>query len=278
MTKSPKSPHSPTAQLRWQQDMGADEAVGDTPTGLYNFKSKSAKTKPAATIAPLPRAQDARTEPPKDASPIEAAMLDSAQLLRDVKNLDDLRKAIEAFDGLLPLKKTAAHMVVADGNPKAEIMLIGEAPGAEEDRLGKPFVGAAGQLLDKMLAAIGLDRKTNVYISNILFWRPPGNRTPTPVEMELCLPFVKKHIELIGPKILVCLGGTAMKAMFHPKDGIMKLRGSWMDFRYNEDAKPIPTLVTYHPAFLLRTPAHKKDSWADLQDLQKKIEELGVRV
>lgn len=266
--------------------MGVEDEAAETPIGLYRFKSKSPiATKPVnnsgpaiAFAEPISAPKDMGVAAKKslfEAAPTMSGNYDGESLAKSANNLDELRAAIEKFDAIA-FKNTAAHTVIADGNPKAGIMFIGEAPGAEEDRQGLPFVGQAGQLLDKMLAAIQLDRRNNAYISNILFWRPPGNRTPSPEEMAACMPFVRRHIELINPKILVCLGGTAMKAMFEVKDGIMKMRGSWMDFTPSPNHAPIPTLLTYHPAFLLRTPAYKKDSWADLQDLQKRAKELGI--
>ncbi len=230
---------------------------------MYNFASINPRK-----AAPAPEA----TRPTTSPAVIAQVPDQPATLFADPKkaqSLDELRLMIESFDGC-DLKKTAQRAVFADGNPEAKVMLIGEAPGAEEDRIGKPFVGAAGQLLDRMLAAISLDRNS-AYISNVVFWRPPGNRTPSPVEIESCMPFVRRHIALARPQFLVCLGGVAMKAMFNPDLGIMKMRGQWLDFSADEDLAPIPTLLTYHPSFLLRTPAAKREAWADLQELQKKL-------
>lgn len=288
MTRNQNSPLPDMAALQWLVAMGADEVVGDTPIGFYNFKQKT------ASIAAIPVAAkslpDSIVNENRDydmAAPVQLRVatpsaplfaahggLDAAALAGAAMDLAQLRAAIDGFQGLA-IKSSAAQTVFSDGNPSAKIMLIGEAPGAEEDRIGKPFVGPAGQLLDKMLSAIQLDR-SRVYISNILFWRPPANRTPSPEEMAMCMPFVRRHIALVRPQLLVCLGGVAMKAMFDVKDGIMKLRGTWMDFAAAPDIPPIPTLLTYHPAFLLRTPAFKKDAWADLQDLQKRAKTLGI--
>jgi len=190
--------------------------------------------------------------------------------LEDIASLDELALFIKKSD-ICKLAEQSVNMIFSDGNPKAKIMLIGEAPGAEEDRLGKPFVGAAGQLLDKMLAAIKLDRKS-VYITNVIPWRPPKNRTPSTEEVLQCLPFIQRHIEIIEPKIIVLLGGTAAKAILATLLGIMKLRGKWHEYKSLKMKKSIPTLATFHPAFLLRSPSYKKQSWNDLQMLQKKIQ------
>ena len=189
--------------------------------------------------------------------------------IQDINTLDALEQFIVNFDKCA-LKQYATQAVFADGNPSAKIMLIGEAPGADEDRLGRPFVGRAGQLLDKMLTAIKLDRKS-VYITNIIPWRPPNNRAPNTEEILQCLPFIQKHIEIIHPSILILLGGTAAKTILTTTHGITKLRGQWHEYNNLNIKKPISTIAMYHPAFLLRSPGHKKEAWKDLQEIQKKI-------
>ena len=189
--------------------------------------------------------------------------------IQNIESLNQLERFIKTSDNC-PLKNQALNTVFADGNPSSKIMLIGEAPGAEEDKLGKPFVGAAGQLLNKMLAAINLDRNS-VYITNIVPWRPPSNRAPNTEEILQCLPFIQKHIEIIQPSILVLLGGTATKAILATTLGITKLRGKWHEYNSLNIKEPIPTMAMYHPAFLLRSPGHKKEAWEDLQKIQKKI-------
>jgi uracil-DNA glycosylase len=184
--------------------------------------------------------------------------------------LAELEAAVSSFEGCA-LRKTATHTVFADGTPHAPVMVIGEAPGGDEDRLGKPFVGRSGQLLDRMLAAIGLDRQTNVYITNILFWRPPGNRKPTEAEIALCLPFVWRHIALGMPRVVLLSGGTATSAILGRAEGITKLRGKWFDLAVPGVDSPVPALTTYHPSFLLRTPSRKSESWRDFLELQSKI-------
>ena len=175
-----------------------------------------------------------------------------------------------------PLASGAQHTVFADGVAGAPVMVVGEAPGADEDRLGKPFVGVSGQLMDRMFDAIGMSRERDLYITNILFWRPPGNRTPTLAEQAICLAFTRRHIELARPKVLVLAGGTAAKAVLDTTEGIMRMRGKWTSVRL-DDGSEVPTLPTFHPAYLLRTPASKRQSWLDLLALDKKLKELGVR-
>ena len=189
--------------------------------------------------------------------------------IEDISNIKDFEYFINSYNHC-NLKHYAKKTVIGDGNTKADIMLIGEAPGAEEDKIGKPFVGAAGQLLDKMLTAIKLNRN-NVYITNVIFWRPPNNRTPSNEEILQCLPFVQRHIELINPKFILLLGSTAAKAILSTPLSITKLRGSWHDYKSLNLDRTIKCLATYHPAFLLRSPNYKKQSWEDLQIFQQKI-------
>lgn len=177
--------------------------------------------------------------------------------------LEKLKEDIAAFEGC-PLKKTAINLVFADGNPKADIMLIGEAPGADEDRQGKPFVGMSGQLLTKAFKAAGFAREKDLYITNTVFWRPPGNRQPTPQEIQACLPFTQRHIALVNPKLIILVGGTAVKALLNKNDGITKLRGNWFEYASPYQKHPIKMTAIYHPAYLLRSPGRKKDVWFDL--------------
>ena len=189
--------------------------------------------------------------------------------LKAVESLDDLKDYMSKFKGC-ELYKSATNMVFSDGNKSSQVMLIGEAPGHDEDIQGKPFVGRSGKLLNKMLEAIGLSRET-VYIANIVPWRPPNNRRPTEEEINICLPFIRKHIELISPKVLMLLGSTATYALLRNKEGITKIRGKWVDMEFGK--LKVPTLPSFHPAFLLRQPAQKKYSWEDLKMLKKKIDE-----
>jgi DNA polymerase len=183
--------------------------------------------------------------------------------------LDELREKWGAFDGCA-LKNAATQLVFADGAPEARLMIVGEGPGADEDRIGKPFVGKAGQLLDKMLAAIGLDR-TTVYIANVVPWRPPGNRTPTPQETQICLPFIQRQIELVDPDVLVTLGNPSTQTLLGTREGIMKTRGRWVD--YDTGTRTIRAIATFHPAYLLRSPSYKRLAWQDLRAIAKALEQ-----
>jgi uracil-DNA glycosylase family 4 len=255
--------------LDWYRAAGVDLAVGEEPVDRFAQKppaaaapARPATIAPSAPAAPIPFAQA-----PMGADPAEArALAGSAQ------SLEQLRTMLESYDGC-GLKFRATQLVFADGNPDAEIMLIGEAPGAEEDRLGKPFVGRSGQLLDRMLAAIGLDR-SKVYIANSVPWRPPGNRAPSPEEMELCLPFLHRQVELVAPKLVVTLGGSAMQTVFKTTAGIIKMRGKWQEVSIGNHATDgMPTL---HPAYLLRNPAAKQQAWRDMLSLKMKMDGLGL--
>jgi DNA polymerase len=186
-------------------------------------------------------------------------------------SLAELEVALARFDGC-GLKETALNLCFADGNPESRLMLIGEAPGAEEDRQGKPFVGASGKLLDKMLATIGLDR-TTVYITNVIYWRPPGNRTPTQAEIAACQPFLERQIALLKPDLMVFVGGIAARALLGVKEGVTKLRGR--RFQYTAPDGPIPATVMFHPAYLLRQPAHKRLAWRDLLAIRHQLDEIG---
>jgi uracil-DNA glycosylase len=258
--------------LRWYADMGVDIAVDGVPHDRFAESRAGvclrAETRSLSAARPETIEAGRRGMLHPAAVPAEAiaAARDAAQ------NLGDLREELSRFDGC-GLKATATRLVFGDGNPSAEIMFIGEAPGADEDREGVPFVGRAGQLLDKMLAAIGLDRG-KVYIANVVPWRPPGNRTPTPLETAACLPFTRRQIELVNPKILVCLGAASAQTLLGGKEGIMRMRGRW--FAYSAGNTEIQALAMLHPAFLLRQPAHKKVAWQDLRTLAKEINSLQL--
>ena len=197
----------------------------------------------------------------------DAAAMEARQAAKSARSLEELRAILENFNGCA-LKATATQLVFADGNPRARLMLVGEAPGRDEDIEGLPFVGRSGKLLDRMLAAIGFDR-TSVYIANIVPWRPPGNRTPTPQESQICLPFILRQIELADPDILVCLGGPSAQTLLNIKDGITKTRGRW--FSFDTGTREIRALPTFHPAFLLRSPLQKRFAWRDFLAIKKAL-------
>jgi DNA polymerase len=206
--------------------------------------------------------------------PKAAAAASARELANAATSLEELVEALAAFDGCA-LKKTATNLVFGDGNPNARIMFVGEAPGADEDRAGKPFVGVSGQLLDKMVGWIGLDR-TKFYITNILYWRPPGNRTPTSDEVAACQPFIARHIELVAPAVLVTVGGPSTEALLHRGEGISRSHGRWYDYQTPGLPAPIPAMPIFHPAFLLRAAAQKRAAWRDLLKLEQKLAELGI--
>lgn len=295
----PATPEQLAALLRWYGEMGVDAVVDETPHDRF----AAPPPPPAVSVTPptVPRAPDvarvaaapeprpakgapapegrgrpplpgftpAATPRPLDAAALstDAAVLSARDAAARAGSLDELRVALERFEGC-GLKNTASRLVFADGDPAAAIMLVGEAPGGEEDRSGVPFVGKAGQLLDRMLAAIGLDR-AQVYVANVVPWRPPGNRTPTPQEVAVCLPFITRQIALAAPAILVPLGGSATQALLGTKEGMLRARGKWLD--YAGEGRTIPALPMLHPAYLLRQPAHKKLAWRDLLALRRAL-------
>lgn len=299
-----QDPLNPAGALLWQLEIGADLPLQDTlvranrpadhiPTLPDHFPPVSSSISTAAPISPAPLSSGgaspftlmgggAEESGAFAGMALPQARAEAAARAMAAQTLDELRDTIAAFDGI-QLKRHATNMVFADGNPGARVMVVGEAPGADEDIQGLPFVGAAGQLLDKMLLAIGLDRRSTdiqkaVYISNILNWRPPGNRTPTPAEIEISLPFIERHIALVRPKILIFSGGVAAKALLGTVDGITRLRGKWVDYRPLtagiSDLPPIAAMPMYHPSFLLRTPAKKREAWEDLQKIGVKLKEI----
>ena len=275
-------PDDPTtndlAALRWLIEAGADEAVGENPVDRY-AASRAAKAVPPTPTEPSPATLAPEQKPPRPApAPLASAKARHAnarELAAGAGSLEELRRTVEDFDGCA-LKLTATNSVFADGDPASDVMFIGEAPGAEEDRQGLPFVGLSGQLLDRMIACIGLARggtgSAGAYITNMLFWRPPGNRNPSPDEIAACLPFVARHIELAAPKLLVFVGGTAAKTMLATTTGIMRLRGRWFEYE-TPDGTKIPATPIFHPAYLLRSPAQKREAWRDLLAIKAKLDE-----
>ena len=259
------------ALLRWYDAMGVDAVVGDRPIDLTRVPAPTRPSGPKrAAPAAKAKAGDAARRP-SAAVPLgtRAALEDARKLADAATGLDGLKAALEGFEGCA-LKHTATNLVFADGDPAADVMIIGEAPGAHEDREGLPFVGPAGQLLDRMLAAIGRDRRS-VYITNILPWRPPGNRQPNSNEIAVCLPFAERHIVLKAPRLLVFAGGTSAKAMLSTTEGITRLRGRWFDYAPPGRDASIPAMPIYHPAFLLRQPAQKREAWRDLIQISRRL-------
>ncbi|WP_374330338.1 uracil-DNA glycosylase family protein [Aestuariivirga sp.] len=250
------TPHAAAEALRWLAEMGADEIIGESPVN----RLAAPAAKPVATPAAAPAA-----------APVAVTLGAPAAQCR---SLAEIAAALEGFDAC-PLKKTATRLCYADGNPEARVMLVGEAPGRDEDIQGKPFVGRSGQLLDRMLAAVGLsraaqDRDSAVFITNTIFWRPPGNRTPTEAETQMCLPFLLRTIELQKPDVIVCLGATPAHRLTGRSDGILKLRGRWVTATVS--GRNIPLLPTLHPAYLLRQPAQKRLAWRDMLSLRQMLD------
>jgi DNA polymerase len=273
------------ALLRFYLDAGADAAIEEAPIsrfGLAGVRLETAAPKASAPMRsadPLPAKVTAPRAPAAPAAAIlganDRALAESARAAAaSAGSLDELRDILQRFEGIESLRGRATNMVFADGNPASRVMLVGEAPGADEDRLGKPFVGVSGQLLDRMLGSIGLDR-TSFYITNICFWRPPGNRKPTEAELVAQAPFVQRHVELVNPKVLVLVGASSAHALLGTNDGITRLRGRWFEYKSAGLPVVIPALPIFHPAFLLRQPAQKRETWADLLKLKSRLAELG---
>ena len=270
MANTSKQP--PSDLLRWYEEMGVDEAIADKP---FDMTAKpSAKPAAATPAASEPPAQGRKRPGNRPTQALlagtEEAGADARNLAAAAPDLAALRAALEAFEGCA-LKQTATNLVFSDGNPDADVMVVGEAPGAEEDRQGLPFVGVSGRLLDRMLACIGLDR-TSAYITNILPWRPPGNRQPNAAEIAACLPFAERHVALVHPKVLILAGGTSAKTILGTTEGITRLRGRWIDHTIPGMAAPVPTIAIYHPAYLLRQPAQKRDAWRDLLAVKARLD------
>jgi DNA polymerase len=279
------------ALLEWQIAMGADEAICDSPIDRLALPSSEASRPldPRPPIAPtlpspasggglgrghagggMARTPDVVSPPQALADSLAEAAQSARALAAGADSIEALATLVAAFDDC-PLKRTATNTVFMDGNPRAPVMIVGEAPGAEEDRLGKPFVGRSGELLDRMLAAIGLDR-AGVQITNVIYWRPPGNRKPTSAEIAACLPFVLRHIALARPRALVLAGGTAATALLPTGEGITRLRGRWFELAVPGLDAPVATLPMFHPAFLLRTPERKREAWRDLLALKARLD------
>jgi uracil-DNA glycosylase len=275
------------ALLSFYTEAGVDALVGETP--LDRLSVARIDLAPATLVAqaldveqtperaPIARAPDMRRIAPAPnpetnfagAAPAapDIAVMAAREAARTAASLIELREILSKFEGCA-LRSTAKQLVFADGNPQARVMFVGEAPGREEDLEGLPFVGRSGKLLDLMMAAIGLNR-TTAYIANIVPWRPPGNRTPTPQESQICLPFIRRQIELANPDVLVCMGNPATQTLLGVKDGIMRTRGKW--FNFHTGTREIRAIATFHPSFLLRTPLQKRFAWRDFLAIKKAL-------
>ena len=271
---------APTVQqlLAFYLEAGVDCALTDEPVDRLaepDSVTMAATAVPAREATPPIREMPAAT-PAVSRSEIapapEAAIASAREAARTAPSLEALRALLENFDGCA-LKHTATRLVFSDGNPQARIMFVGEAPGRDEDIEGLPFVGRSGKLLDRMIAAIGLDR-SKAYIANVIPWRPPGNRTPTPQETQICLPFIQRQIELVNPDVLVTLGNPSTQTLLSTREGIMKTRGKWFD--YDTGTRTIRAIATFHPAYLLRSPSYKRMSWQDLRAIAKVLAEQSA--
>jgi len=263
--------------LQWQVEIGADECIGEDAIDRTIHHTVKHTTDPAMAPArepglpPQNKAGKPEPDPPLGA---HEAIENAREAAEKAETLQDLRTAIEEFEGCA-LKRTATNTVFGVGPEDANIMFIGEAPGADEDRQGEPFVGSNGQLLDRMLATIGLSRKENAYITNLINWRPPGNRSPSTPEIDICLPFLYRHIELVNPEIIVLVGGMSAKTLLDRTEGITKLRGKWFDFKLADTEKTIKSIPLFHPAFLLRNPGSKALAWQDLLEIKAELTKHG---
>jgi DNA polymerase len=263
--------------LAFYLEAGVDCALTDEPVNrLTDPAAAPAVAAPAAFTEARPALR-----PPPAAAPVprgeiapapEAAISSAREAARTAPTLETLRALLENFDGCA-LKFTATRLVFADGNPQARVMFVGEAPGRDEDIEGLPFVGRSGKLLDRMIAAIGLDR-SSAYIANVIPWRPPGNRTPTPQETQICLPFIQRQIELVNPDVLVTLGNPSTQTLLQTREGIMRTRGKWHD--YDTGTRSIRAMATFHPAYLLRSPSYKRMAWQDLRSIAKALEQASA--
>jgi DNA polymerase len=257
--------------LSFYLEAGVDCALTEEPVNrladpdIAPPAREAAPEKPAARAMPAPLPLLRADAPPAP----DAAIASAREAARTAPTLDSLRTLLETFDGC-SLRYTATRLVFADGNPQARVMFVGEAPGRDEDIEGLPFVGRSGKLLDRMISAIGLDR-SSAYIANVIPWRPPGNRTPTPQETQICLPFVRRQIELVNPDVLVTLGNPSTQALLGTREGIMRTRGTWLE--YDTGSRTIRAIATFHPAYLLRSPSYKRMSWQDLRAIAKVLAE-----
>jgi uracil-DNA glycosylase family 4 len=279
MTPHPNPPPTVQQLLAFYLEAGVDCALTDEPVNRLAepdvVPTTAAAAAPRETAPPralreMPAMVPAAPRADAAIAP-DVAISSAREAARTAPSLEALRALLENFDGCA-LKHTATRLVFADGNPQARVMFVGEAPGRDEDIEGLPFVGRSGKLLDRMIAAIGLDR-SKAYIANVIPWRPPGNRTPTPQETQICLPFIQRQIELVNPDVLVTLGNPSTQTLLSTREGIMRTRGKWFD--YDTGTRTIRAIATFHPAYLLRSPSYKRMSWQDLRAIAKALEQAS---
>lgn len=270
--------------LEWYVEAGVTSLVGSEPRNFFaeqppappmqrQMQPQAQRNERAAEPMARPKANSTAAAAPVQSAGLAENIAKARQLADEATSLTALREAIMKYDGCA-LKKTANKTVFADGNPDTRVMLIGEAPGADEDVQGIPFCGQSGQLLDKVLFSIGRDRKAGFYITNTLFWRPPGNRKPTPEELSMCEPFLEKHIALVNPKIMLLVGATAVQQVLKTNDSMGKLRGKVFQYNNRYLQHEIPVMVTYHPSYLLRSPLNKRQAWEDMLAFDKAIKDI----
>jgi uracil-DNA glycosylase len=268
---------APTVQqlLAFYLEAGVDCALDEPVDRLAEPDAVLPAAPPREVVPPRPLRETPAAMPAVPQREItvapEAVIASAREAARTAPTLEALRALLENFEGCA-LRHTATRLVFADGNPQARVMFVGEAPGRDEDIEGLPFVGRSGKLLDRMIAAIGLDR-SKAYIANVIPWRPPGNRTPTPQETQICLPFIQRQIELVNPDVLVTLGNPSTQALLATREGIMRTRGKWFD--YDNGTRVIRAIATFHPAYLLRSPSYKRMSWQDLRAIGKALEQTS---
>lgn len=262
--------------LRFYAEAGVDEALCEEPVDRFAEQASARRVAPSTGGEAKASASPSRTAPPPPpvqpvSIPDEAQAARARDLAKEARTLDELREIAASFDGC-NLRLTAKQLVFSDGNPQADLMLVGDVPGNDEDRSGLPFSGPIGRLLDRMLSAIGIERETGAYVANVVPWRPPGNRAPTPIETEICRPFIERQIELVNPKVLITFGGPAAKVLLDVSESVLRARGTWKVHRTASGVE-IPAMPTLHPDYLLRYPAHKKLVWRDLLEVAARLEQ-----
>ena len=268
-------------QLKWLQHAGIEYYCSEQKDSKNSLMKKLKAVSKTNFQDETSKVTDVQAKPQptkaKDESGLTANIAEARRLVESAKSLDELKAIVENFNGCT-LKNFATNTVFCDGQPDAKILLIGEAPGATEDKQGIPFCGESGKLLDKMLNTIGLDRKKNIYITNTIFWRPPANRRPTPEEIKICSPFVEKHIQLLAPKLIILIGGTAATSLLGKKESITYIRENYYPYINQYLNEPILTAALFHPAFLLRSPYKKKDTWFDLLKIRDHLQKEGILI